>query len=112
MKTFYGIQLGNYLQTLSPHKILKVNGMTKRKIGCLGENGKEHYYYLKDVFPIPLTDKILEDYKDLLEDYRQGKDGYFYIIPVDSGNLYQIKWFHEFQNIMLFHQHIIEWKEN
>lgn len=108
MKTFYGIQLGNYLKLNKTGEIIEVNGITKKKVGYFGEDNKEHYYYLPDVSEIPLTPEILEKHKEHIEDWKQ-IDGVFYIIPEGSGNLYTLRWFHELQNILELNNHRIKW---
>ena len=106
MKTLYGVQLGNYLK--HKDKIIKVNGMTKKKVGSLGDDGEERYYYLQDISGIPLTSEILKKHEKHFDDWKE-VGGEFYIIPEGSGNLYIIKWFHELQNILELHNHRIEW---
>ena len=103
MKTTYGIQLGNYLRITKTNELIKVNGITKKKVGYLGDDKIEHYCYLPDLQEIPLTLKHLEKYKEHLDDYKQvGEE--FFVIPIDSANLYRIKYLHEFQNVLGFHK--------
>lgn len=103
MKSLKGIQLGNYLGYSG--KIVKVNGLTRKKIGFLRENGKtETYAYLRDLSELPILEEHLEWLRlrgDL--EWTRLEGSRFCIAPSGTSNIYILKYYHELQNILELH---------
>ncbi len=106
------LRIGNYVSV--DGAVVKVNGLTRRKVGYCSTPCKERYVRVNDIEPVKLTQQMMNDLNtDKSNHYKfnhsEETDDGFYLNFCGIAQVFILKYVHQMQNLyyILFGEELV-----